>query len=155
MTIDNRFPWMCRLAHAPGSGPFALSPQERSWAERFADEVCRRTFTSCVYNARTGGLFFYRGNMDRGVYEFPFKPADECAERLTGRDLDDCVSLINSSRLSREQKDRIAAANEKSIASDRESFIDRQLDDVRPEAERYAVHLDQRRRGVQRVSAVV
>lgn len=146
MCLDRRFPWLHRIAHAP------IPADERRRAGRFAGAVSARTGTDCVFNANTGGLFFFYGSVDYPAWEFPFRPDDETAVRVTDTDVDDVVRIIQMGKLSREEKDRIAQDNKAREASEKEQSMGRRHDHREREAVNMLGYLDRKRRGVERVT---
>lgn len=146
--LDRRFPQFQRITEAS-----ALSDAERLRAQKIAEEVGRRTQTSCAWNAQTHSLHFYYGSVDVSAFAFPFLVGRDGVAPVRQGDVEDMVALIRLGQLPPDEKDYIAAQNK--VKEEYEALTQRQRfeDEIRPDAQDYADFLSRKRRGTQRVSA--
>lgn len=144
--IDSRYPHLQRLSEAT-----QLPREERDRAAAIAEEVCRRTFTSCAWNADTQSLFFYYGTVEAPAFAFPFRVERDGVLPITRSDIEDMVTLIRMGQLPRDEKEEISAQNRAKEEYERAKEQERLHADVRPDAKSYAAYLLRKRRGVARV----
>jgi hypothetical protein len=120
-------------------------------AFKVALSVCSRTGTRCFFNVISGKLLFCYGNEPfGGPLMVPYRTL-EGTRHYGASACDGMVEYIRLGLLSRIEKDRIAAQNAKAEKDEAEKLGQKFRDDVRPDVLSYAAHLDQRRRGVQKL----
>lgn len=143
--IDSRFPNIQRLDEAS-----ALADTERARAKKIADAVCRRTQTSCAWDAKTHSLYFYYGSVDMPAFAFPFIVGRDGVAPVRESDIEDMVKLIRMGQMPLDEKEKIAEENRAKEEYDREVAREQLHADVRPEAQWHADFLLRKRRGVAR-----
>lgn len=143
-THDRRFPHL----YPAGSSLPGMSACDQKHVWRVGEAVTRRTGLRCFYNARLGKLTWcLHGAADGGPLGVPMI-ANGRVRRYEDHEIDDMVRWIGMGRLSRAQKDRIAAGREASEKSEAEQAQGRFSDGNRKNATDMAGFLDRRRRGV-------
>jgi hypothetical protein len=134
----------------------ALSPWELADARRIGRAVASRTGTRCFYNAAKGRLMWvYGAEPGGGPLAVDFKRRDGGSYHYHAGDIDDMVGYINRGKISRREKDRIAANDAAAEASDKEQQQGRSFDKDRREIENYADFLDKKRRGTGTLAVAV
>jgi hypothetical protein len=148
--MDRRFPFLERFAQYQGAD---------SATRRKVAEVESRTGTNAIIHTKSGRITFRYGDSLGGplgvsiqeVQRWPLAFDPENPDRAIS--VDDAVRYIQMGKLSRAEKDAMAARAENNEKSEQRSFEDRVLESVTPVALDYVAHNDRARRGVQKVSA--
>lgn len=143
---DRRFPHM----HPIDGRPMPGCESEAS-VRNFARAVASRTGTYPFWNSNTLAVFFSITNTpDVGPMA-----VNMAQIKRGGSVVDDAVSYINRGKMSRADKDRIAASNQQKESWRKQDEMASMLEERRPDAIDYAEYLDKRRRGVGNVSVTV
>jgi len=146
--MDSRFPHIYRLADAPG-----FTGDDRKRCERTAKAIASRVpGLRYVYNAYHRTIFFHYGDYPLvGPLQLPVFTQGGSMCNYSSSDIDDLVRMIRIGQMDKNEKDAIAARNEKAEKSRKQTETEKFLDDRRPDALNYAAHLMRKRRGVQKV----
>ena len=117
---DQRFPTLFRVSEVPG-----LDDAGRARLEKIRQTVKARTDADCLYNARTGWLYFYIREVRQGLSiperlcEFRIRPRvwNWCIEDR----IDELCAYIRRGRIGAAMKDKLMDWAEKSALSNAES----------------------------------
>lgn len=151
MGFDFRYPHLHRLEHAPG-----LSQNEKRVAMRIAKRLHDNTGLRSCYNSNTGDIFcHYDVEPHAGPFAIPFKNLDDGSTwNYTDTEIGDYIVMAKYGQLSRDEKNLIAERNAKEEQYQNEKKQEAFKAERRPCVNDYAAHLDQKRRGVQKVISV-
>lgn len=150
MTYDNRYPWMTPVDGRPLPG---MSSTDAARVRRWAGQIQSRTGLKPFYNSNFKNVLFALGDEPfGGPITVPVYQGNAVRE-VQPQEIDDACSAIGLARLSRAEKDRIAARNAQLAQWERDEKSNKHCDERRPGALDYARYRDQKRRGVGKVIA--
>lgn len=150
-TMSDTYPNIFRIDDAPG-----VSVWHRKRLRRVANVITRRTGLFCSYNSHNKSLLFHlNAEPIGGPLRLPAFHPDGAEVVYSDGAIDDAVRFICLGRMSRSEKDRIAAKDKQIETWEHQDRIEKRLDERRPDAISYATYLDQKRRGVQKVSVAL
>ena len=143
---DRRFPNLEPVERAS----MCMGVVDAARVRRAVKEISNRTGTRGFYNIRNHTVLFVYGDEPHGgPMALPLTDRP-----ITQAEIDSAVEYIQLGKVGRAQKDRWASRQAEREKWDHQDGINRHLAERRPDAISYAAHLDQKRRGVQRLVSV-
>lgn len=145
---DRRYPMMFPL---DGREIPRLPSHMRANVLKAGNEIARRTGARAFYNAAQGSILFVYGDEPHGgPMALPITDI-----LISQSDIDSAVEYIGMGKMARREKDRIAEKNRVADEHRHAKRTEKHLAERRPDAMSYARFLDEKRRGVQKLSVAL